>query len=81
MVTNFLFLLQEHLSGQICLGAIKTLAVKMEELLLSHRNLKISIKGLSGFEFDLNQCKSKYNGPYALLLFYITHTNSRGTAA
>ncbi len=38
--------------------AIKTLATMMESLLLSNRNLKISIKGLSGFQFDLKECKS-----------------------
>jgi hypothetical protein len=38
--------------------AIKTLAAMMESLLLSNRNLKISVKGLSGFQFDLKECKS-----------------------
>ena len=50
--------LQEKLCGHICLEAIKTLALMMESLLLSNRNLKISVKGLSGFQFDLKECKS-----------------------
>lgn len=51
-------ILQEQLCGQICLEAIKTLALMMESLLLSSRNLKISVKGLSQFQFDLKECKS-----------------------
>ena len=57
---------QEELSGQVCLDAVKTLATMMESLLLSDRNPKISIKGLSAFEFDLKQCKGKYRESSAL---------------
>ena len=54
------------MAGQLCLDAIKTLAAMMESLLLSDRNPKISVKGLSGFQFDLNECKGMYSGSVPL---------------
>ena len=44
--------------GQLFVEAMKTLADMMECLLLSSRNFKTSTKGLSGFQFDLKECKS-----------------------